>query len=158
MWTSECTEAFATTRQLDEEAAEMLIAKARRAHRHGLPAVENSNSAARRHPSHRCPVGERVAESGDHEFTSERPMPWTGELYAASADERTLFRLYFAERRSEWAAPTTDIVGCGIGSKPVSEDTDWTSNDQTADIREAMESAVTYCTNTQRVWRKWNAA
>ncbi len=68
------------------------------------------------------------------------------------------FRLYFAERRSEWGGPTTDIIGCGVGTKPVAEDTGWTGEDQTLDIMNAMDSAVTFCANTQRRWRKWNTA
>lgn len=158
VWTSECTEGLAATRFVDEEAVEILIAKANRAHRLGLPPVENSNRDDRRQVTHRCPVGDQVLRREDHGFNKERPMPWTGELYAASEDERTLFRLYFAERRSTWTGPTTDIIGCGIGIKPVAEDTAWTSADQTSDIKDAMDSAVTYCVNTQRVWRRWNTA
>lgn len=85
-------------------------------------------------------------------------MPWTGELYAESEDGQTLFRLYFAERRSSWAPPTTDIVGCGVGTKPVAENTDWTPDQQTDSIWNAMNSAIDFCINTRFVWRKWNTA
>jgi hypothetical protein len=156
IFTHECTEDFTTSRQIDEEAVEMLIALTLRAHREGLPPRENTNLEEPRQPSHRCPVGNQVLARADNGFTIDRPMPWTGELYAESEDRRTLFRLYFAERRPVWDPPTTYIVGCGVGTKPVAEDTGWTPDEQTDSILNAMNSAITFCANIGDVWRRWN--
>ncbi|WP_204806308.1 hypothetical protein [Mycobacterium riyadhense] len=158
LWTHECQDDFARCRQIDEEAVDMLIAQARRAYTDGLSPRENSNHDGYRQVSHRCPVGDQVLARDNHGFTNKRPMPWTGELYAESDDGRTLFRLYFAERRPVWGPPTTDIIGCGVGTKPVAEDTGWTSDQQTDSILNAMNSAITFCVNTKHVWRKWNTA
>ena len=153
--TNEHTEDVGQARRMDPEAVDILEALERYAQRSGLPPTENNNHSGRRHPTHRCPVGDRVS---DDEFSDDRPKPWTGELCAQSSDGRMLFRLYFIERRPKWDAPTELIVGCGIGTKPVAEDGSWTSADQTADILKAMNSGIEYCLNTKHVWRRWNSA
>lgn len=153
-YTNECAEDFSSYRRIDAEAIELLEALARRAYRSGLRAQENSNHPQRRHPSHRCPVGDRVA---DGEFSDTRPKPWTGELYATSSDERTLYRLYFMEGRPDWYEQTTVIVACRIGKKPVAEGGSWTSADQTDDIRGAMNSGIEHCLSRRECWRRWNS-
>ncbi|MFR9767074.1 hypothetical protein [Nocardia sp. SC052] len=159
-YTSECDEQFHKLRIEDEEAAELLEAQARRAYRTGLPPQENNADPNRKGwPTHRCPVGERVKDLKGSKFEDGRwPMPWTGELYAESSDNRTLYRLYFIEMRPEWGPPTEKIIGSGIGSKPVSETTDWTSLDQTWDIHDAMYSGVTTCENVRARWRRWETS
>ncbi|MVU75998.1 hypothetical protein GPX89_01920 [Nocardia sp. ET3-3] len=137
----------------------MLEAKARRAFTHGFPATTNNENPDRKgYPTHRCPVGERVEQLPDLKFDAERPMPWAGELYAMSEDERTMYRLYFIEQRPGWDKPTDLIIGSGIGVKPVSESSDWASADQTKDIHDAMDSGVTRCENVRARWRRWNSA
>ncbi|WP_345000452.1 hypothetical protein [Tsukamurella soli] len=155
-WTFDCEDDLSLLREEDEEAAEMLDAKVRWAFEKGLPPTENSNRHDRRRVTHRCPVGDRVLELDDNGFTDDRPMPWAGELYAESHDCRTLYRLYFVERRAEWAGETDEIVASGLGSKPVAEDASWTSDDQTRTIRDAMHSGIERCVNVRRVWRRWN--
>jgi hypothetical protein len=136
---------------------ELLEAMASRAYRHGLEPEENASTENPRHPTHRCPVGARVADLADHGFSDVNPMPWAGELYADSSDGRTLYRLYFIEERAQWASLTETIVGAGVGSKPVAEDTGWSSAAQTADIHRAMQAGTLSCRNVQRVWRRWNS-
>lgn len=157
-WSAEGTEQIAELRARDPEAADMLVVQTMRAYEEGLPPRENTNKDGHRHASHRCPVGSQVQKLPDHGFSAQRPMPWTGELYAESADCRTLFRLYFLERRETWKSSTNEIVASGVGEKPVDEDTDWTSDDQTRDIHEAMKSGITRCENLKHVWRPWNTA
>lgn len=155
-WSQECEDDIRQHREDDEEAIELLLALARQAYRSGLEPVQNSNQTGARNPTHRCPVGGQVRHLPDHGFSTQNPMPWVGELYAESTDCQSLYRLYFIERRPEWEPPTTDIVGSKVGWKPVSEGTDWTSEDQTRDILAAMRSGSTFCRNTQHVWRRWD--
>lgn len=158
-YTSECDDHFRDLRTVDEEAADMLAAMARRAFRDGiLPAENNGNPGRSRYPTHRCPVGERVAELQDSKFAPDRQdMPWAGELYAESSDGETHYRLYFIERRPNWRPPTEAIVGAGIGSKPTDETTGWKSEDQTREIHDAMVSGVAFCNNTGYKWRRWDS-
>lgn len=118
----------------------MLRAQIKRAFEKGIPATRNNGAPnADGYPTHRCPVGDRVNELTDVKFDSSRPLPWAGELYAESDDGRTMYRLYFIERRADWHQPTDRIIGCGIGSKPVDESTAWSNADQTRDIHVAMD-------------------
>ncbi|MEV6333479.1 hypothetical protein AB0M12_02070 [Nocardia vinacea] len=103
-------------------------------------------------------MGDRVAAMPGQQFDDQTPMPWTGELYAESHDNRTLYRLYFIEGRKTWTSVTDEIVGSGVGSKPVDETTGWRSDDQTREIHDAMVSGVTRCSNIGKHWRRWNTA
>lgn len=159
-WTSECIEQFERLRSEHIEVAEMFSAMIRRARERGLPPTQNNNHVPRPpHPTHRCPVGDRVRDLPDFAFDDQvRPMPWVGELYAESVDGRTLYRLYFIESRPGWVATTDEIYASAIGEKPVGADGGWTSDDQTADIHSAMISGTQRCDNCRKVWRRWNAA
>ncbi|WP_156959304.1 hypothetical protein [Nocardia sp. BMG51109] len=84
-------------------------------------------------------------------------MPWTGELYAESHDGRIQYRLYFIERRPGWHQVTDEIIGSGIGGKPVDETADWNSGVQTREIHDAMVSGVARCENTRKRWRRWKS-
>ncbi|NGX09148.1 hypothetical protein UI24_18815 [Mycobacteroides franklinii] len=81
-------------------------------------------------------------------------MPWTGELYAQSDDLQTYYRYYFIESRPSWNALTSEVVGCGGGSKLVSDDAAHPA--QTAQIMKAMHSGVSWCTNLRTKWRRWD--
>lgn len=158
-YTSDCDDQFAKLRAKDPEAAELLAAKARRAYTHGFPATTNNeNPQTKGYPTHRCPVGKQVQTLPDVKFNEQRPMPWAGELYVMSEDERTMYRLYFIEQRPAWKGTTTQIVGSGIGAKPVSESVGWVSANQTRDIHDAMDSGVTTCENVKTRWRRWDSA
>ncbi|SIC73997.1 Uncharacterised protein [Mycobacteroides abscessus subsp. abscessus] len=82
-------------------------------------------------------------------------MPWTGELYAESHDQRSLYRIYFIEARPRWTATTDTVLGCGGSSKPViAQDSDHSK--QTVAIRDAMHSGINWCINRPSKWRKWD--
>lgn len=145
-------------RQEDEEAAELLEAKARRAYRDGLAPEENNSSPGKTvHPSHRCPVGDHVNSLADSKFKDgSLELPWAGELYAEGSDSKMLYRLYFVERRPTWSPPSDMVVGSGVGRKPIDNSSGWTPVDQTREIHDAMYSGVTFCRNTSSLWRRWN--
>lgn len=156
-YTCEATEELEAIRREDESAYELLLALARRSTTHGLPSSENNNEPNSHHPSHRCPVGDRVPTLDNHGFNDLRPLPWMGELYAESEDGRTLYRLYFIERRPGWAQPTDLIVGSGTSTKPVASGGAWCPADQTNDMRLAMNAGIAYCENLRAKWRRWNS-
>ncbi|RPA65745.1 hypothetical protein EF294_03125 [Gordonia oryzae] len=142
---------------MDSEAYDLLIALTNRARLQGIAPTQNNSLEGVSHPSHRVPVGERVMDLPDHNFTPERPMPWAGELYAESSDQLTLYRLYFIERRATPEGATIEIVGSGLGAKPANDAT-YDPNQQTVEIKDAMHSGIDRCLNMRTTWRRWNAA